>query len=398
MKKDFDFYFTWCKQDEAHYFEIKKASGCHVTLKNNQKVYDLSSTSFQSSFGFNHPIIVKEIKKQLDLFTQCSPKVTYPLKEKVTKELLKLLKVKNGKIFYTLSGSESIENALKIVRQISQKKIVCARTRSYHGASLGALSITGDWRNPEHFTVSDWTLRIPEPYEDLDASKTRKLIEDVGVDKVAAICVETITGANGVIIPPQSWWDGIQKICDDYKIYLICDEVLCGFYRTGPAFGFQDFKVRPNIVTMSKAISGGHIPFGAIWTDQAISDYYKDKTFACGLTHYAHPLGIASLAGVLKIVNDAKFKKNLKALEKVLTKNLAQTIKIDNVKEIRVKGMLVCIDLFKPVKNMWDYFLKNNQYIVNRDTSIVLAPILISKPNELDKELKKFNKLLGLVK
>src|SRR5690606_31748716 len=123
-----------------------------------------------------------------------------------------------------------------IARDISKKQIVLARSRSYHGATLGALSVTGDWRNEAHQTVSDWTVRIPEPSEDPDLEKTKAIIEETGAENIAAFCLESITGANGVIIPPQSWWDGINKLAKQYDLFLIIDEVLCGFERTGKPF------------------------------------------------------------------------------------------------------------------------------------------------------------------
>ena len=117
--------------------------------------------------------------------------------------------------------------------QITNKKTIIARNRSYHGATLGALSATGDWRNQGSITPHNWTLRIPEPYDDPDFSKSIKLIEEFGIEKIAAIILEPISASNGVIIPPKNWFYNLQKFCKSKNIFIIFDEVCTGFYRLG---------------------------------------------------------------------------------------------------------------------------------------------------------------------
>ena len=126
-----------------------------------------------------------------------------------------------GKIFYTTGGAETIENALKIARDITQKKVVLARRNSYHGATMGALTVTGDWRNPAHQLPNEWVVRIPEPNEPNAILETKKIIEEIGGDNIAALIAETITGGNGVMIPTKEWWKEIEKMCRDNNILLI---------------------------------------------------------------------------------------------------------------------------------------------------------------------------------
>ena len=157
------YYISWSKQKDAASFEIASVDGATVTTTDGLRLIDMTSISYQAHFGHNPPVIIKHIKAQLDSIPMSSPKGIYPLKNETTNSLLRYMKKEDGKIFYTTSGAESVENALKIARDITKKKIVLSRTNSYHGATLGALSVTGDWRNPAHMTPPGWVVRIPEP-------------------------------------------------------------------------------------------------------------------------------------------------------------------------------------------------------------------------------------------
>ncbi|MDO9181061.1 MAG: aminotransferase class III-fold pyridoxal phosphate-dependent enzyme, partial [Bacteriovorax sp.] len=298
------YYISWSKQSDAATFEIESVDGATVTTTDGLRLIDMTSISYQAHFGHNHPTIIKHIKAQLDSIPMSSPKGIYPGKNQTTLDLLKYMKKENGKIFYTTSGAESVENALKIARDITKKKIVLARKNSYHGATLGALLATGDWRNPAHMTPEGWVVRIPEPNEENALEKTRSIILETGPDKIAAIIIETITGGNGVYAGTIKWWRGLKNLCLEFDILLIMDEVVCGFGRTGKAFGYMHYDVEPDLICLAKGISGGMIPFGAVWTSPRIANHYENNLLCCGLTNYAHPLGMAAMKGVLEILHE----------------------------------------------------------------------------------------------
>ncbi|MBT7608155.1 MAG: aminotransferase class III-fold pyridoxal phosphate-dependent enzyme [Bacteriovoracaceae bacterium] len=386
-----NYFYTWTDQSKAKHFEFESAANHILSLKDNKKVYDLSSLSCQASFGHSCDEIIQSIQKQMVSFSMASPKADFSLKENVTNSLLKLLKLK-GKIFYTVSGAESIENALKMARDIKQKKIIVARQKSYHGATLGALSVTGDWRNLSHETLDDWTLRIPEPKDDPDATQAISLMNKCGVQKIAAICLETVTGGNGVFLADQKWWDKISSYCNKKQIFLILDEVLCGFYRTGPPFGFQDYNLRPDFVTLSKSITGGYIPFGAVYTSLEVAKYYDDHVLSCGLTNYAHPLGLAALDAILKLTASKDFLENLIQRELEFESMLRAIEKLDSVKEVRYKGLLAAIDMHRPPS--FDDFLNNGNYLMVGDKTIILAPALNYSAEDFKKALHFFKTTL----
>jgi taurine--2-oxoglutarate transaminase len=380
------YFISWTKQNAAKTFNIASVNGVTINTTEGGKLIDMTSISYQAHFGHNHPTIIKHIKSQLDTIPMSSPKGIYPGKNETTKELLAYMDKSEGKIFYTTGGSESVENALKIARDVTKKKVVLARQTSYHGATLGALAVTGDWRNASHQIPEDWVVRIPEPLEPDAILKTRAIIEQVGSHNIAAFILETITGGNGVFYGDQIWWDGISSLCKEFNILLILDEVVCGFERTGKPFGYMHYNVQPDLICLAKGITGGMIPFGAVWTNKNISEFYENNILSCGLTNYAHPLGVSALRGVLEIISEDSFLTNLRNIEKIFLSELERLKKLKNVSAVRVKGMLAAVDLQKPIE--WDNFYDKGIYLVSQPKRIILAPPLIISEVELQLAMK----------
>jgi len=369
------YYISWTKQKDATTFEINRVDGAFFYTKDDREIIDMSSISYQAHFGYNHPKIIEKIKHQLDTIPISSPKGIYPKKNQSTQDLISYMGKKDGKIFYTTGGAETIENALKIARHITQKKLVLARSNSYHGATMGALSVTGDWRNSSHQLPNDWVVRIPEP-NDIDAiKKTREIIISHGQNSFAAIIVETITGGNGVIVPTQEWWDGIQKICSEFNI-----------------LGYMNYQIAPDMITLAKGITGGMVPFGALWTSKKISDFYENEILSNGLTNYAHPLGLAAMQGVLEIVHDKQFLSQLEDNCFLFQQLLLKFNQCKNVKEIRVKGLLCAIDLNKTIE--WKSFFEAGIYLISQKNRIIIAPPLIIDEQTLKLAMEKILTIL----
>lgn len=380
---DKHYFVTWSKQSDASILDVDRAEEDQFILRDGRRVFDFLSTSFQASFGHSNRTIIERISRQLEHMAIASPKASFALKEQVTQRLLERLNLGDGKIFYTVSGAESVENALKIARHWTGRGIILSRKRSYHGASLGAMSVSGDWRSDPHLTFDEGTVRIPEPDDDPEGVEMRRVIEATGPRKIAAVILETITGANGVIIPSQSWWDAIQSICREYGILLISDEVLCGFGRTGPDFGFQQFGVHPDLVCLSKAISGGYVPFGAVWTSTRIARRYDREVFTFGLTNYGHPLGLAALDAVLDILADERFQRHKRSLERQFSEWLNSLRAIPVVRDVRYRGLLAAIDLHVAAPT-WSTLIERGVYAFSKHNSLVLAPPLTADAKHLE--------------
>ena len=172
----FPFFMTWSKQKNASSFNITSNETYCFRTPEGKEILDMSSTSYQASFGLKNSEICQAISNQLKEMPVTSPKAIWPNKINTTKKLLIEMNLGEGKIFYTNSGSEAIENALKIARLVKKKNIVLSRRKSYHGATLGAVSITGDWRHDDPSTVDQWSAFIPEPDDDPNCEATEKII------------------------------------------------------------------------------------------------------------------------------------------------------------------------------------------------------------------------------
>ena len=390
------YYFTWSHQPTVEPFPVESAARDEFVLQNGRRIYDFVSTSFQSSFGHSHAQIQSAISTQLNAMPIASPKSSFPLKERVSDRLLDLMDLGTGRVFYTLSGAESVENALKMARQMTRRTKIAARQKSYHGASLGALSVTGDWRNPPHFTIDEHTIRIPEPEDDPDFSKGRKVIKASNPDEVAAVILETISGANGVAIPENDWFKAVQETCSQHGILTIADEVLCGFGRTGPAFAFQHYDFIPDFVCMSKGITGGYIPFGAVWTGPRVVEYYDSEKMVCGLTNYGHPLGLAALEVVIDELTDLEFLGHKKMLEEKFAKVLNDMRKWEEVSAVRQIGLLAAIEL-RDSAPTWEECFELGLHIYSKGNMLVVAPPFVSSLERLDQALDQLSSAIKKV-
>lgn len=388
------FYFSWCAQNRAVDFPLSHTEGDEFVLVDDRRIFDMISTSFQANFGHSHRPVQDRIARQLEHLPIASPKSAFDLKLRVSSQLLELMDLGPGKIFYTLSGAESVENTLKIARQLTGRPIVMARQKSYHGASLGALSVTGDWRNEPHLTFDDGTLRIPEPHDDPDLEQTRKLISQTGAENIAAVIVETISGTNGMTIPPQSWFDGLQEICRELGIMYIADEVLVGFGRCGAAFGYQLFGLQPDLVAMSKGISGGYVPFGAVWTSPSIAARYDDDVLSCGLTNYGHPLGLAALEGVLETMADPEFLRRKAQLETLLQTTVTRWTEFDFVSDIRCRGLMAAVDFEGKAPVSWQQGFDAGMHLYGNAKMNIFAPPLNASIDHLASALQTYEDLL----
>lgn len=390
-----DFFYTWSKQTGVAVQEIERGQDDYFVLSDGRQVYDFISTSFQAAFGHSHAGIIRSMHTQLQSLPMAPPKATFPIKAQVTRGLIELLGMGSGKIFYTVSGAEAVENAVKMARRITGKPVVLSRQRSYHGASLGAMSISGDWRSSQHLNFSEGTRRIPEPDADPQALGARDIVLQVGADQIAAVIVETVSGTNGVIIPPRSWFEGLRQLCDEFGLFLILDEVLVGFYRCEKAFAFQHFDVRPDMVCMSKAITGGYVPMGAVWVNPKIADFYDQRLLVGGLTNYAHPVGLAAIGAVLQQVRDPGFLKDLREIESVFACRVQQLSLQHAATQVRRLGMLAAIEFgtrqLPPASDFWALGL----HLYTRENMMILAPPLTTDLGRMEAAFDRLSEALG---
>jgi len=385
MNKKKSLVYPWLPQNEKRIIihEFRNENILHTSIGN---LTDFSSLSFHCSFGFNNKSIINQIQKQTQYSLLSISKFEQKIQTECAQKLLNLLGL-DGHIFFTLSGSESIEHALKICREHSKRSIILSRKKSYHGATLGALQITGDWRRKVHYLPKHGHGWIPEPEDDPDFSKTLEAVKKIGPKKIAGICLESITAKNGVYILPKAWIKGLRNLQKKYGIKLIFDEVVCGFFRTGKPFGFHHYEIKPDIVCMGKAISNGMSPLGAVYFSPEIIKPFSNTSFISGLTNYAHPISLSALKGVLNYTSTKSFINRMDNNQLIIKEWLKS--EKSNIECFRGTGFLYGIDLNKEI-NQKD-LKKLGINIVTKNRTLIFCPIINLPKNTLLSDLKKLS-------
>ena len=264
----------WSKQKEVAPLVIKEAKGVYITLASGEKLLDMKSQSFSANLGHAHEGMMQAIADAAKNLTVFGSDVACPERLKLA-TALKSIAPKDAKrslqkSFFTLGGAEANENAIKVARLFTKRHKIVTRYRSYHGATMATINFSGDYRRIPVDSGITGVVRFPDPYprgsgQNIDTVRLlEEIIEIEGPETIAAILLEGITGANGVFIPPPDYWPRIRALCDRYGILLIADEVLSGFFRTGTWFGIDHFNVVPDIITMSKGLTAGYAPLGAM--------------------------------------------------------------------------------------------------------------------------------------
>ena len=269
-------------------------------------------------------------------------------------------------VFYAGSGSEANDTNIRLVRQYwaalgkPNKKIIISRKNGYHGSTMGGASLGGMTPMHEqgglpiadihHIDQPHWYAEggdmPPEAFGLERARQLEQAIHDLGEDKIAAFIAEPVQGAGGVVIPPETYWPEIQRICDAHEILLIADEVICGFGRTGQWFGSQTMGIRPDIMTIAKGLSSGYAPIGGSLVSDEVAGVIGASEFNHGYTYSGHPVAAAVALENLRILQEEKI------IEKVqndtgpyLAERWAALADHPLVGEARIVGMMGSIAL-----------------------------------------------------
>lgn len=315
------FFFTWQRQKGARGVQLRGGSGVHFETDEG-RFLDLGSLVYQANAGHGQQRIVDAIKAQADELCLSTPQAIYPAKEALAEALLAKAPEGFTKVFFTLGGSDANENALKIARLFTGRYKVVSRYRSYHGATFGASSLTGDWRRAAIEPGIPGAIHVMDLDEGIEGTQIPRVLELE--ENVGAVFLEPVVGANGVLIPPEGYFQEVREACDRHGALLVCDEVLTGFGRCGSFFAFERFGAQPDLITCGKALTGGYGTLGAVLVHERVASFFDDEELVCGLTHYAHPLSVAAALETLRVYDDEKMIENAAALEEPLKAMLAE--------------------------------------------------------------------------
>src|SRR3954454_17781161 len=420
---------SWSVQNQLAPPAIAGGEGRYFWDHDGNRYLDFASQLVNVSLGYQHPKVVAAIKEQADKLTTIGP----PMAHESRSELARLLdEVTPGDLtmsFFTNGGAEANENAIKLARWYTGRQKIVARYRSYHGATAGAITLTGDPRRwpaepgiPGVVRMLDpYTYRCPAGHPDpcpvcTGGPHLEELLQYEGADTVAAVILETITGTNGVIVPPDGYLQAIREVCDRHGILLICDEVMSGFGRTGKWFGVDNWDVVPDILTVAKGINSGYVPLGAMVVREPIAEWTRDKMFAGGLTYSGHPLACASAVASIEAFQEEGIVENAAAMGDVFRTELAKLAdKHPSVGEVRGLGCFWGLELVKnretreplvpynaggesakPMGAVMKRALDRGLYLMTHWNVVMCCPPLTITRDELDEALDALDDALSV--
>lgn len=359
-------------------------SGKGCVLKDDQgKLYlDFLAGIATNVLGHGHPAVIKAVTKQVSTLAHVSNFFAHPQGLLLASRLQKMTGNSDARIFFCNSGAEANEAALKISRRTGRSRIVAAQG-SFHGRTMGALSMTGQPSKREPFTpLLKGITHVP--YGDLSA------MSRAVTKKTAMVIVEPIMGEAGVVTPEDGYLVGLREICDRVGALLVFDCVQTGIGRTGQWFGFEHEKVEPDVVTLAKGIGGG-LPLGATIAYDRAAQLLQPGDH--GTTFGGNPIACAAANAVLDVIESKKLMQSAKVLEKKIKKSLSGT---PGVSEVRGRGLLLGIELTSPIAKKVAASMLEAGIIVNaaNDQTIRIAPPLIVTMPQIEEFISVFKKVM----
>jgi taurine--2-oxoglutarate transaminase len=329
--------YSWSVQDKIEPIPVAGAEGRHFWDYEGKRYLDFASQLVNVNIGHQHPKIVAAIKEQADALCTIGPPMANESRSRLGRLLADVTPGDLSMSFFTNSGAEANENAIKLARLYTGRQKIIARYRSYHGSTQGGIALTGDprrWPNEPGMPgvvrmLDPYTYRCPAGHPDpcpvcTGAPHLEELLQYEGPETVAAVFMETVTGTNGIIPPPDGYLQSIREACDRHGILLVFDEVMAGFGRTGRWFACENWDVVPDIITVAKGINSGYVPIGAMIFRKHIADGVRDKYFPGGLTYAGHPLACASAVASLEAFQEEGIVENAAEVGAYLGKRLRE--------------------------------------------------------------------------
>src|SRR3954466_10914095 len=297
-------FHSWSAQELIDPLPIPPASGPRFTDYAGNSFLDFSSQLVNVNIGYQHPKLVKAIADYAQQMTTIAPTFANDARSEAARLIAELAPGDLDRVFFTNGGAEATENAMRMARLHTGRHKVLGAYRSYHGATAGAIAMTGDPRRWGAEPGVPGIVRYwgPYPYRSAFHSSSaeeecaralehlRDLIMVEGGQNIAAIILETIVGTNGILVPPDGYLAGVRELCDEYGIVFIADEVMAGFGRCGEWFAVDHWGVRPDLITFAKGVNSGYLPLGGVLINDAINATFQERVYPGGLTYSGHPL------------------------------------------------------------------------------------------------------------
>jgi len=421
--------YSWSVQNAINPIAVERAEGRYFYDYDGNRYLDFASQLVNVSIGHSHPKVVQAIKDQAEKLATIGPPMATESRSKLGRMLAEVTPGDLTMSFFTNGGAEANENAIRLARWYTGRHKIVARYRSYHGATGGAITLTGDPRRwaaepglPGVVRMFDpYTYRCPAGHPDpcpvcTGAPHLEEILQYEGASTVAAVILETVTGTNGIIVPPDGYLQSIREVCDRHGILLIADEVMAGFGRTGKWFGVDNWDVVPDILTVAKGINSGYVPLGAMVVREPIAEWVRDKYFAGGLTYSGHPLACASAVASIEAFQEEGIVENAAAMGEVFRTELAKLAdRHPSIGEVRGLGCFWGLELVKnretreplvpfngagedakPIGAVMKRALDRGLYLMTHWNVVMCCPPLTITREELDEALEALDDALSV--
>jgi len=351
--------FSWSVQGASNPIHMTRGKGVWFWDGDGNQWLDFSSQLINLNIGHQHPRVIDAIKKQVDELCFAGPSFATEPRGVLGKKLAEVTGL--AKAFYTLGGAEANENAMKMARLYTGRDKIITRYRSYHGATMGAMTASSDPRRWPVEPGIPGIVRVFDPYcyrcpfgKTPDScrrecvSHIEENIQMEGPHTIAAVMVEGITGSNGLLVPPDDYYPRLRAVCDKYNLLLIDDEVMSGFGRTGKWLATQHYGIKPDIVTSAKGLTSGYMPLGAVIVSKAIADYFETNMLWGGLTYSGHPVSCAAALANLNVYEEERIFENVETQGLYLARHLEEMKRrYACVGDVRYKGLFSVLELVK---------------------------------------------------
>lgn len=352
---------------------VSEASGSIVKDTNNKEYIDFGSGIGVNNLGHRHPAVHEAVAEQLEKYWHVSNLYTNPIQE----EVAALLKDSSGKhVFFSNSGAEANEAAIKLARKATGKNKILSFKQSFHGRTFATMSATGQSKIKDGFGTMLHEF-VYLPFNDVNALK-----EAIDQD-TAAIMLEVIQGEGGVIPADPAFINEVEDICNNNDILLMVDEIQTGIGRTGKLYGYEHYQINPDIITLAKGLGNG-LPVGAMVANDELKDFFGPGSH--GSTFGGNPLAMAASKAVLNIVNQADFLQAVEAKGSYLIDQLKEKIgKLPIVKDVRGLGLMVGIEYKTEVLPIVQSLLDKGILVLNAGPHVIrLLPPLTCTEEEID--------------
>jgi taurine---2-oxoglutarate transaminase len=361
-------FYTWSAQAKINPIPVKRAKGVYFWDVDGKRYLDFNSMTMCVNIGHGDERVIRAIQQQAAELAYAAPGMATKVRALASKAIADVSPGgRLAKVLFTLGGADANENAIKIARAHTGRHKILTRYRSYHGATAGAMAATGDPRRVVwEPNLMSGVVHFLDPYRyrstfhrsnptvseadfTLDyLNHLEEIIRYEGPETIAAILMESVTGTNGIIIPPEGYMQGVRALCDKYGILMIADEVMAGFGRTGRWFAIQHWGVVPDLMTMAKGLTSAYAPLGAVAMKPEIAATFDETAFESGLTYTAHPISLAAALANIEVLREDKIVEHAAAMGPVLHQLLADLGENHpSVGDVRSIGLFGIIEVVK---------------------------------------------------